>query len=160
MRSRIGNVAFASFAKGRHFGRDLYADWLAPQLDTDLLVETWRHGPELLPSNCSQRWRVWNVRAIRLAAVRFDFPTSGDHAKWAVAPPTDRSNDIDGDDDEDDAMSGGRADWICVGDINRALSQMQRGGGTVCQQNAVVAQRYRELVNGFESCERKASAQM
>lgn len=44
---------------------------------------------------------VWNVSRVNLFN-RFDFPTTDDHSKWAVS-------------DEE-------SEWICVGDINRAVS--------------------------------------
>lgn len=150
---RNGSTTFTSFAKSRHFDRELYAEWLAPTLDTDLLVESWRHGADLLPSNCSLRRRVWNVNGIRMAAVRFEFHTSGDHAKWTVAQQANRANEID-----DGRPAAGRPDdWICVGDINRGERQTHRGGGTVCQQHPVLAQRYRELVAGYEPCPQRCN---
>lgn len=48
------NVVFEVFAKSGKFEKDLYEDWVAPTLNTDLYVETWRHGPGNLPSNCSK----------------------------------------------------------------------------------------------------------
>lgn len=50
-------TTFLSFAKGRNFQKELYVDWVAPQLGTDLLTETWRNGPGALPSNCSLKNR-------------------------------------------------------------------------------------------------------
>lgn len=44
---------FKSFAKTRHFGRDLYEDLVAPTLRSDLNVETWQHGTGNLASNCT-----------------------------------------------------------------------------------------------------------
>lgn len=51
----IENTAFRAFGKTRHFGKDLYEDWLAPTLQTDLVVETWQHGTGNMPSNCTLR---------------------------------------------------------------------------------------------------------
>lgn len=44
---------FYSFAKTHRFQKDLYEDWLAPTLNSNLDVETWRHGSGNLPSNCT-----------------------------------------------------------------------------------------------------------
>lgn len=52
-----GNVAFSTFAKTRQFEKDLYEDWVAPTLNVDLYVETWVHGPGILPSNCTRKNR-------------------------------------------------------------------------------------------------------
>lgn len=43
---------FKSFAKSRRFQKELYEDWVAQTLNTNLFVETWRHGTGLIPSNC------------------------------------------------------------------------------------------------------------
>lgn len=50
----IRNVQFTSFAKSRQFGKDLYEDWVAPSLNSDLLVESWLNGAGRLPSDCSK----------------------------------------------------------------------------------------------------------
>lgn len=51
----LNNVEFKSFAKSGKFRKDLYEDWVAPALNTDLYVETWRHGTGNLPSNCTHK---------------------------------------------------------------------------------------------------------
>lgn len=50
----INGDQFKSFAKSRQFGKELYEDWVAPVLNTDLYVETWRNGPGNFASNCSR----------------------------------------------------------------------------------------------------------
>lgn len=50
-----GNVAFDVFAKTGKFEKDLYEDWVAPTFNADLYVETWIHGPGVLPSNCTRK---------------------------------------------------------------------------------------------------------
>lgn len=48
----IGGTTFTSFAKTRQFGKELYADLIAPFLNTNLFVESWLHGGTKLPSSC------------------------------------------------------------------------------------------------------------
>lgn len=50
----LGRQRFKSFAKSSKFAKELYEDWVAPMLNTNLYVETWRKGPGNFPSNCSQ----------------------------------------------------------------------------------------------------------
>lgn len=53
-----GNQQFVSFAKSKYFGKDLYSAWVAPTLQTDMFVETWRKGPGNLPSNCGNKYKL------------------------------------------------------------------------------------------------------
>lgn len=46
-------VEFLSFAKNGKFNKELYKDLVAPTLNTDMYVESWRSGSGLLPSDCS-----------------------------------------------------------------------------------------------------------
>jgi hypothetical protein len=47
------------------------------------------------------------------APANWKWPESKDHAKWGI---------------------GEEADWVCVGDINRMISQEKRGGGAIAFQ--------------------------
>lgn len=50
-------------------------------------------------------YRVMNVRSISLSEAKVQFKSSHDHSKWAVASDGKNKNS-----------------WVCVGDINRAVS--------------------------------------
>ncbi|KAF0301272.1 Deoxyribonuclease-2-alpha [Amphibalanus amphitrite] len=102
------------------------------------------NGPhaDLMKSNCSLAYHVQNVRDISVTAERvtptvgrttITFKSSEDHSKWAVS--------------EDAARP-----WVCVGDINRMLTQEERGGGTVCRWDAVLWRLYSQLVAAVEPC--------
>ena len=52
---------FISFAKSELFGQDLYAELVAPNLQTDILVETWPNGPGKLNSSCQIKYHVLNI---------------------------------------------------------------------------------------------------
>lgn len=100
-----------------------------------------------------------------MSQVKFDetitFKTTDDHSKWGVS-------------DEN-------SDWICVGDINRAVRnflfriiyssmkfiiaicfcflvtqemQTRRGGGSVCLRSKVISSNYRSLIDNFEPCKK------
>lgn len=81
---------------------DVYADLIAPTLQTDLYVETWNHGDDELPSECSP-YEVFNVDAVSIPAIGYTFDNYYDHSKWAVAP-------LDS-----------YYPWVCVGDNNRMV---------------------------------------
>lgn len=124
---------FKSFAKSRHFNKELYADFIAPTLQVNLLVETWSHGAGNLPSDCfTSPWKVMNVRVVDVLK-DYQFETLKDHSKWAVS------------------MTGDK-DYICVGDINRQEHQKVRGGGSVCTMLDSVADVYRKTIEDVEGC--------
>jgi deoxyribonuclease-2 len=50
-----------------------------------------------------------------------------DHAKWAISESTSMRGE-----ELTQYRKGRRDDWICIGDINRMVSQERRGGGAIC----------------------------
>ncbi|KPM03727.1 deoxyribonuclease-2-like protein [Sarcoptes scabiei] len=113
---KIGEQQFTSYYKSPKQHSDLYA-LIASKTCDSLRVETWRHPPgNPLPSNCSlSKIEVENVSEIKLefknSNLTGSFSSMCDHSKWA--------------------MSRKKA-FNCIGDINRAESQFNRGGGTTC----------------------------
>ncbi|KAK0081741.1 hypothetical protein PV326_007514 [Microctonus aethiopoides] len=125
----IGGRQFISFAKTDKWQKDLYDDFVAPKLQTDLLAETWLNGPGKLPSECTGA-KVLNVQSITLDAANVDFKSSRDHSKWAVATSNKNNNNWD--------------------------TQFSRGGGTVCINLLQLWSNYRESVNEIEPCPKKS----
>lgn len=116
---------------------DLYHSWVAPSLQSDLLVQFWVRSTGILPSDCSLGWKVLDITIINPGQT-FTFKASQDHSKWAVSPKA--------------AGSKGGGGWVCVGDINRNEAEEKRGGGTVCLQNPVVWKAYRTAALECEAC--------
>ncbi|XP_066579997.1 deoxyribonuclease-2-alpha [Amia ocellicauda] len=138
----LGGASFTSFAKSASFGDDLYVSWVAPSLQSDLLVQFWRRSAGVLPSNCSLSQRVLNVQRIGPGGGGGGvepFKSTQDHSKWAVSV-------------EGQGQPGEGGGWVCVGDINRNLAEERRGGGTVCVQEVEVWKAYRTAVLEFEDC--------
>lgn len=96
----LGGTEFKVFAKTGKFGKELYADWVAPTLETNLLVETWLNGPGKLNSDCLKKYHVLNIADVKIGAE--EFTIHHDHSKWAVGKSP--------------------INWICVGDINREVN--------------------------------------
>eukprot|EP00064_Thunnus_orientalis_P014361 superscaffoldBa00002477_g14405 len=128
---------FISFAKGSSFNNDLYHSWVAPTLQSNLLVQFWVRSTGILPSDCSRGWRVLDIQSISPGQT-FTFKTSQDHSKWAVSTKA--------------AGSGAGGGWVCVGDINRNEAEEKRGGGTVCLRDPVVWNAYRTAALECEAC--------
>uniref|UniRef100_A0A8C7YD60 Deoxyribonuclease-2-alpha n=1 Tax=Oryzias sinensis TaxID=183150 RepID=A0A8C7YD60_9TELE len=133
----MGGTNFISFAKGASFDDDLYHGWVAPALQSDLLVQFWIRSTGILPSDCSLGWKVLDITLINPGQT-FSFKNSQDHSKWAVSPKQ--------------AWGGKGGGWVCVGDINRNEAEEKRGGGTVCLQDPVVWKAYRSAALQCEAC--------
>ncbi|XP_076126216.1 deoxyribonuclease-2-alpha-like [Alosa pseudoharengus] len=133
----LGGTTFIDFAKGASFANDLYHSWVAPTLQSDLLVQFWQRSTGIQPSNCSGSWKVLNVQQLA-PGQRFTFDATDDHSKWAVSTM---------------AASGSAGGWVCVGDINRNEAEEKRGGGTVCLQDPTVWKAYRSTALKCLSCQ-------
>ncbi|CAK9810420.1 unnamed protein product [Anthophora plagiata] len=128
---------FTSFAKDGKWGKELYADFVAPQLQSNLDVQSWLNGRGKLPSSCSRR-KIYNVKSLKFEAANVDYTSTRDHSKWAIT--VNQKSD---------------SRWVCIGDINRADTQFSRGGGAVCFKEPRLWSNYREIVNDVEACSSK-----
>lgn len=114
-----GGMAFQVIAKNREWGLDFWNDLVGPTLGEDINVETWiRGGPKVIPStlDSDKVHTTSDIKFITLEAIGLPWawPETQDHAKWAISHADN---------------------WICVGDINRMISQEKRGGCTVAFQD-------------------------
>lgn len=115
----VGGMPFKVIAKNRGWAKDFWNDLVGPTLGSDMDVETWIRGkiPPTLDSDGIHK--TFDVKYVDLAplGVPYAWPETHDHAKWGVT--------VD-------------SDWVCVGDINRMVSQEKRGGGTIAFQNDIL----------------------
>lgn len=117
----LGGKAFKLMAKSRKWGRDFWLDLIAPELKCDLVVETWRRGKVTpMQDGLSTEFDedVMSLKFQLSGAPVYQWKYTKDHAKWAVALKNKTS----------------QLPWVCVGDINRMVSQEKRGGGAICFQ--------------------------
>jgi len=127
--STAGGEQFTSYAKTAKWGRDLYADLVATDLQTSLRVESWMRPK--LKSDCSGTYHVVNVATVNINGKIFS--ETQDHSKWAIS-----------------TNSG--TNWACVGDINHMAAQFHRGGGTVCINDASVHEAFSDIISSAEDC--------
>ncbi|KOX79099.1 Plancitoxin-1 [Melipona quadrifasciata] len=125
---------FTSFAKAGKWGKELYGDFVAPQLQSDLFVQSWLNSRGKLPSICTRR-KIYNVKSLKFDVANVDYTSSHDHSKWAITDTKKSANH-----------------WVCIGDINRADTQYSRGGGTVCFKEDRLWNDYHNIINDIESC--------
>uniref|UniRef100_A0A8C5Q767 Deoxyribonuclease-2-alpha n=1 Tax=Leptobrachium leishanense TaxID=445787 RepID=A0A8C5Q767_9ANUR len=128
----VGGKTFTSFSKNANFGDDLYSGWIAPTLKSDLYVQFWLNSRGILPSNCSQTCHTFNIMSIGFNQ-SLNFSSHLDHSKWCVTGS---------------ATPG----WTCIGDMNRNLGEMHRGGGTVCLKDTTIWKSFSALVSDYSKC--------
>ena len=111
-----GGMAFKVIAKNRNWDKDFWNDLVGPTLKEDMDVETWIRGKIPPIADTDGIHKTFDLKHINLGAlgVHWGWPETYDHAKWGITL---------------------RSDWVCVGDINRMISQRKRGGGTIAFQN-------------------------
>ncbi|XP_006149528.1 deoxyribonuclease-2-beta isoform X2 [Tupaia chinensis] len=129
---------FLHFAKSDSFFDDIFVAWMAQQLKTHLLAETWQRKRQELPSNCSLPYHVYNIKAIKTSRQSY-FSSYQDHAKWCIS------------------QKGARNRWTCIGDLNRSPYQAFRSGGFICTQNRQIYQAFQSLVLYYENCSKTYS---
>ncbi|TPE99975.1 deoxyribonuclease [Burkholderia pseudomallei] len=111
-----GGAPFKVIAKNRKWGKDFWNDLVGPTLKADMDVETWIRGkiPPILDSDGVHKTYDIKFIDLRKLGAPWAWPETQDHAKWGITT-TD--------------------DWVCVGDINRMVTQEKRGGGTIAFQD-------------------------
>lgn len=112
----IGGQAFKVIAKNRDWAKDFWNGLVGPTLGEDMDVDTWIRGEVPPISDTDGIHKTYDIKYINLGplGIHMAWPETHDHAKWGI---TMHSN------------------WVCVGDINRMISQRKRGGGAICMQN-------------------------
>jgi deoxyribonuclease-2 len=109
-----GGLAFKVIAKNRKWNKDFWNDLVGPTLGADMRDETWIRGkiPPILDSDGIHK--TFDVSFVDFRPLLpWAWPETHDHAKWGIT--------VD-------------SDWVCVGDINRMISQEKRGGGAIAFQ--------------------------
>lgn len=135
----VGNAEFIALHKHTNFGDDIYPALMGRYFRTKFLSETWSRGVGVRASNCTFKFPVNNIREINFRRFQTSYRVTTDHSKWAVSVA-----------DEQDSSS---PKIVCIGDINRMLSQTRRGGGSICFNNNVqVWREFNNVVNEVEPC--------
>ena len=115
------SMAFKAIAKNRLWNKDFWNGLVGPTLADDMDVDTWIRGPVPPVADTDGIHKTFDIKYINLGplGIHMAWPETHDHAKWGI---TTHSN------------------WVCVGDINRMISQRKRGGGTIAFQNQILWQ--------------------
>jgi deoxyribonuclease-2 len=114
-------MPFKVIAKNRLWNQDFWNGLVGPALADDMDVDTWIRGPVPPVADTDGIHKTFDIKYINLGplGIHMAWPETHDHAKWGITTHTN---------------------WVCIGDINRMISQRKRGGGTVAFQNQTVWQ--------------------
>ena len=114
-----GGMKFKVLAKNREWKHDFWNDFVVDQLKVNLRVETWIRGKVPPITDPSGTRKSDDIKFIDFnpLGIHYSWSETNDHAKWGIS---ETSN------------------WICVGDINRMISQENRGGGTIAFQHSLL----------------------
>lgn len=114
----LGGMPIKIIAKNRRWNDDFWNDLVGPTLGVDIDTETWIRGPIAPTADVGGLHTTTDVKFVDAGSLgmQWVWPETADHAKWAIS--------------SDPAQP-----WVCVGDINRMVSQRKRGGGCVAFQN-------------------------
>lgn len=130
----VAGKSFLDFAKNAEWNSELYENFVAPTLKSNLAVETWMNGSGPLNTSCRATGNNWDVLEIRNLTIDGNFiKETKDHSKWGIT------------------ISPGKQ-WTCIGDINRMSHQEQRGGGTVCTSDSTIWDQFRGIITGSDRC--------
>jgi len=115
LKSREG-MPFKVIAKNRKWGQDFWNDLVGPTLAEDMDVESWIRGKIPPIADRDGVHKTFDIKYITMGplGIHWAWPETHDHAKWGITT---------------------HSDWVCVGDINRMISQRKRGGGTIAFKN-------------------------
>ncbi|GAB2495888.1 deoxyribonuclease II family protein [Algoriphagus taiwanensis] len=107
------NKAWSEVKSGNQAGKDFWKDLVGPELGCNMDVETWRRGLVFGDQDAGQKDKTMDVVDLNLEKAGFKgygWTYDQDHSKWGFACET-------------------KSYWVVVADINRQLSQENRGGG-------------------------------
>jgi len=149
----MGGQMFVDFAKNKGWGKDLFEDLVAPYFQSDFIVETW--GRPLMPSYCKPTYlyQIINVHQMKINS-EIIFDETKDHSKWGITDDNSTSKLIQ----KERNNYGSRMvrNLVCVGDINRMVSQRQRGGGTTCFVHSGLHSSLKSFISQIYSCSKSS----
>ena len=117
----VGGMDFQVLAKNKEWNDDFWNDFVGLQLGDDMDCETWIRGPIPPVADSDGIHKTFDIKYINLGpmGIHWAWPETHDHAKWGITL---------------------HDPWVCVGDINRMISQRKRGGGTIAFKNQILWQ--------------------
>ncbi|RCN23944.1 deoxyribonuclease II [Ancylostoma caninum] len=121
-----------AFSKHKKSNFDLWNDFVALNLKTDMAVETWRNGAAKdVGTQCGTDRKVFDITSVTI--MNLGYSSSKDHSKWGVSMKE-------------------KVPVVCIGDVNRQQSQFKRGGGTVCIEDRKLWKTFYDSIGSYTDC--------
>lgn len=144
-----GGAAVSVFAKTAALNASL-EDWVVPlALGAPMLWETWRRGHDALASVCppAAPFASSNIDAVRLPNSSIGWGWAADHSKWGVTAPAATHQQH-----RNTPAAAAALQVACLGDMNRARWQQQRGGGYLCLHHSGLWAALHGMVTAVQPC--------
>lgn len=126
--------------KGEKTGKDFWKDLVGPSLKCNLNVETWRRGLVFSDIDDGMKKVTKDIIDIDLSGLGMEdheWAFTKDHSKWGISVEEDPG-------------------YIIISDINRQMSQENRGGGGLAFKHKSLWQSLRDIEVIEKGLERKA----
>jgi deoxyribonuclease-2 len=118
------------FVKSSSEEVDIWSDCIGAYFETNMQVESWVHG-ELEGSYCPPytQFETVDIKSINFGDGN-EFIEYDDHSKWGL----------------------GANPLVCFGDMNRIITQKERGGSTYCWKDATLWENINTIINSTSVC--------
>jgi len=130
----LGGLSVLHFAKTEKWGQSIFGDLIGPYYQSGVLTETWQRPYEAPLEPPTVQYAAYSV--LTLSAPTYadwdgvSWKEGDDHSKWAV-------------------LTSGQP-IVCIGDINKQVSQYKRSGGMACFSDAAVHQAFTGLITSTD----------
>lgn len=177
----LGGRQFYSIVKSPLAKFELYTE-VAPFLQVDLLVESWRNGNGgKLDSQCQTKFKVNNIEEVQLKLDTSSTPASSFSLsktengffekfiyKFTRLWRKNESTSLKSADKVTWNYHQDHSKWaisiesdkpfVCIGDMNRMRSQAKRGGGVIClKDDKQLWNNFKNSIYSFEPCPRNVT---
>ena len=127
-----GGMPFHVYSKTSEWNNDLYAGCVAPYEKDTLWVETWIRGKAEGPVCPITAYDTLDIKSLNFAPLDGQWLETQDHSKWLITETNKR---------------------VCMGDINRMMTQYARGGGTTCFLDDILHTVLKKAITAIDECD-------
>ena len=134
-------TTFRAYAKNAKWDQDLAPDLIIPDINADMIWETWMRpyeDPYCPARPAKQCYSATTLSGTMSDGTSFTYKETQDHSKWGVSSETN-------------------VPYTCIGDINRMTSQRKRGGGAACLNDTTINKLFLSLITEHDTCDSEST---